>query len=246
MEQMRLNKLLSTAGVCSRRAADRLILSGQVLVNHRPAELGTMVSREDSVTIDGRVIAWPDDGPHIYLAFNKPPGVVTTAAPDEPDNIIDFIGLDERVYPVGRLDKASRGLILLTNDGEMADLVMRAGDHHEKEYIVQVDRPVDEAFIKGMSSGVPILGKRTNPCPVTKLGKHRFRIILDQGMNRQIRRMCEYFGYRVLDLQRVRINNIRLGDLPEGRWREVPAKEIEALMEEVRNGDPGRKGRKRR
>ena len=229
---IRLNKYLSDAGVCSRRQADRYVEEGRVTVDGRPAEHCTKVLPGQKVCLDGR----PVDGKggvsqrRIVLAVNKPRGIVCTTSRKEKDNIVDFIGYPERIYPVGRLDKDSEGLILMTNDGELMDEILRARNGHEKEYEVTVNRPVSEAFLRKMAAGVPILDTVTRPCKVRKTGTFSFRIILTQGLNRQIRRMCEALGYRVRALRRIRVMNIYLGDLPEGEYRELTEVEIFELM----------------
>ncbi len=228
---MRLNKYLSRAGYCSRRRADELIERGQVLVNGRPAGLGQAVYPGDRVEAEGHLLTAPSEVRATYLMLNKPAGIVTTAAPDVKENVIDFVAYPERVYPVGRLDKDSRGLLLLTNDGDFSYHLMRAGDHSEKEYHVLTDRPVTASFLEQMAAGVYILGQRTAPCRVKKLGDCRFSIILIQGLNRQIRRMTEACGLRVKDLQRVRINGLHLGRLEEGAWRHLSRREVEALKQ---------------
>lgn len=228
---IRINKFLSQAGVCSRRAADALIEAGAVSLNGRAAVPGELVSPGDRVEVNGRPIVIQPDAPRVYLAFHKPAGIVTTAAADDRNNIIDYIDYPTRIYPVGRLDQASRGLIFLTNDGDFAYRMAKADDAAQKEYWVRVDGPVTPDFIRRMAGGVEILGKKTNPCPVDKLSSNRFRIILNQGMNRQIRRMCEACGRRVVDLLRVRINTVRLADLKAGAWRDLSPAEVQALMQ---------------
>ena len=224
---MRLNKYISETGLCSRRAADALIEEGRVTVNGAPAALGTQVGENDEVCVDGRPLG--KASAHVYLALNKPVGIECTSAP-VPSNIVDFIGYPERIFPVGRLDKASEGLILLTNNGDIVNEILRSENAHEKEYEVSVKQPVTEEFIEGMASGVPILGRMTNPCKVRKTGRCTFSIVLTQGMNRQIRRMCGYFGYDVTRLKRVRIINLKLGDLKPGEWRKLSEKEVRALL----------------
>ncbi|HEX6570430.1 MAG TPA: 23S rRNA pseudouridine(2604) synthase RluF [Steroidobacteraceae bacterium] len=225
---MRLNKYLGETGVCSRREADAWIEAGRVQVNGVTAVLGTQVQDGDAVLLDGEpVVARPQ---RVYLALNKPVGVECTTDRDVPDNIVDFVGHRERVFPIGRLDKDSEGLILLTNDGDIVNRVLRAEHEHEKEYIVSVDRPLTSGFLESMASGVPILGTVTNPCKVRQIGRNTFRIVLTQGLNRQIRRMCEHFDYTVRRLQRVRIMHIHLGDLPVGRWRNLTAAEVRPLL----------------
>jgi len=217
-EPMRLNKFLSDAGVCSRRQADRYVEQGRILIDGEPAQLGQKVHAGQEVRVDGKCISISRK--QIVLAVNKPKGIVCTTEKRERDNIVDFLKYPERVYPVGRLDKDSEGLILMTNDGELMNEILKARNYHEKEYEVTINRPVTNAFLKQMSEGVEILDTVTRPCKVKKTGVYTFRIILTQGMNRQIRRMCEACGYRVRELKRLRIMNIHLGNLPTGNyWR---------------------------
>ena len=224
----RINKYLSEAGYCSRRAADKLILAGRVTINGTTAELGSKVDLNDLVLVDGKSIIKKDDN-YVYIAFNKPIGIVcTTDTKAEKDNIIDYINFPIRIFPIGRLDKPSEGLILLTNDGDIVNKILRARNNHQKEYVVRVNRPISQEFVRKMSSGVPILDTVTQPCTVEKLDKFTFRIILTQGLNRQIRRMCEYLGYEVTKLKRIRIMNIHL-DLPVGNWRNLTAIELNKL-----------------
>ncbi len=230
MEPARLNKYFSICGYCSRREADRLIAEGQVLVNGSPAEAGMKVTEADTVLVNGQRILPKDEV--VVLAFNKPRGIVcTTSTKDRAQNVIEYIQYPIRVYPVGRLDKESEGLLLLTNDGELMNRILRSRNHHEKEYVVRVDKPVTEAFLQQMSSGVPILDTVTRPCQVKKIDSHRFSIILTQGLNRQIRRMCEYLGYQVLELKRLRILNIELGTLKEGAVRKLEGEELQSLYD---------------
>ena len=225
---VRLNKYLSEVGYCSRREADKLIAQGRVTLNGIKPELGTKVQERDSVEVDGKSVSQKQDKP-VYLIFNKPVGIVcTTDTRVEKDNIIDYINYPKRIFPIGRLDKPSEGLIFLTDDGDIVNKILRARNGHEKEYIVRVNKPINSSFIKQMSSGLPILETKTKPCKVTKIGEYEFNIILTQGLNRQIRRMCEYLNYRVTKLQRVRIMNIKL-DLPIGKWREFTEEEIQEL-----------------
>ena len=225
---MRINKYLSETGVCSRRQADQWVEAGRVSVNGVTAVLGTKVADGDDVSLDGRPLAFRPE--RVYLALNKPIGVECTTDREVPDNIVDFVGHRERVFPIGRLDKDSEGLILLTNDGDIVNRVLRAEHEHEKEYIVSVDRPLTGEFLSGMARGVPILDTVTNPCRVTQVGRNTFRIVLTQGLNRQIRRMCEHFDYTVRRLQRVRIMHIQLGNLRVGQWRNLTATEIKPLL----------------
>ena len=224
---MRINKYLAESGACSRRQADQWIEAGRVTVNGARAVLGTQVAEGDVVLVDGNPLR--ERPTRVYLALNKPVGVECTTDRGVPENIVDFVGHRERIFPIGRLDKDSEGLILLTNDGDVVNTVLRAENAHEKEYVVAVDRPLTPGFLQGMAGGVPILGTVTNPCRVTQVGRNTFRIVLTQGLNRQIRRMCEHFGYTVRSLQRVRIMHVRLGDLPLGRWRNLTPAEVRGL-----------------
>lgn len=226
---MRLNKYLSDVGYCSRRKADSLIESGVVKVNGAPAELGVRVSDEDVVEVNGVVIGRPNKT-NLYIALNKPVGVECTASPDVKNNVVDFVGLKERVYPVGRLDKNSEGLIILTNDGEFADFVMRAANHHEKEYIVKLNRAFDDNFIKHMASGVDLDGRLTRPCRVKRINAQTYNIVLTQGMNRQIRRMSQALGYEVVKLKRIRIMSFEPNDIKLGKWRKMSEKEVKDIM----------------
>ena len=222
----RINKYLSEVGYCSRRAADKLIEEGKVTINGKVPEMGTKIDEGDRVEVDGQIIQKSKKHKKIYLAFNKPAGIVcTTDRGVDPNNIIDFIKYPIRIYPIGRLDKPSEGLIFLTNDGDIVNKILRAKNNHEKEYIVTVNRPINRNFIQSMSSGVKILDTITKNCLVEKLGEKKFRIVLTQGLNRQIRRMCETLGYRVQSLKRVRIMNITL-DLPMGNYRELTKEEL--------------------
>ncbi len=224
----RINKYLSELGYCSRREADRLILAGRVTVNGENPEMGTKISHDDSVAVDGIVIS-NNKNPSIYLAFHKPIGIVcTTDTKVEKNNIIDFINYPKRIFPIGRLDKPSEGLILLTNDGDIVNKILRASNNHEKKYIVTVDKPISQTFLERMSSGIPILDTITKKCHVVKIDRFTFKIILTQGLNRQIRRMCEYLNYRVTKLKRVRIMNIEL-DIPNGQHRELTVNELKDL-----------------
>ncbi|SCW26394.1 23S rRNA pseudouridine2604 synthase [Ruminococcaceae bacterium YRB3002] len=226
-EGIRINKYLSGSGSCSRRGADKLISEGRVVINGTVAELGSVVFPGDVVELDGKkVLPHSDD---IYLAFYKPLGVTCTTDTRDPSNIIDYIGYPERIFPVGRLDKNSSGLILLTNNGDIVNTLLRAENNHEKEYIVSVDKPLAADFAERMSSGLPILGQTTLPCEVEILGSRRFRIVLHQGLNRQIRRMCEYLGYRVVKLRRVRFMNIVLGSMKVGEVRRLTSEEVRGL-----------------
>ena len=223
----RINKYIASSGLCSRREADRLIEEGRVTVNGIVAESGMQVCGDDVVLVDGKnIIPETND---VYIAFNKPLGVTCTTDSRDPSNIIDYIGYPERIFPIGRLDKNSSGLILLTNDGSIVNTLLRAENNHEKEYQVTVDRPYDDKFIREMQSGVPGLGQITLPCKINRVSARVFRIILHQGLNRQIRRMCEYEGYKVVKLRRIRFMNINLGTLGTGQWRYLTAKEVNEL-----------------
>jgi len=227
---MRLNKFLSETGMCSRREADAWIASGRVSINGKRAELGTQVTEADEVRVDNRVVGACKKKKKIYICLNKPVGITCTTEQGVKGNIVDFIGHEERIFPIGRLDKESEGLILLTNNGDIVNDILRSENNHEKEYLVTVDKPVTDAFLAGMAGGVRILDTKTKPCKVSRLGKYEFRIILTQGLNRQIRRMCEVFGYDVRRLQRVRIVNIKLGGLKVGRWRNLTEAELRGLL----------------
>ena len=231
----RINKYLSEVGFCSRRAADRLIEEGKVTINGEITEIGSKVEEGDQVEVEGQKIINPTKQKNIYLAFNKPIGIVcTTDRRVEPDNIIDFIKYPKRIFPIGRLDKPSEGLIFLTNDGDIVNKILRAKNNHEKEYIVSVNRPINKEFIQSMSNGVEILDTITKNCFVKQLGQKKFKIILTQGLNRQIRRMCESLGYRVRSLKRVRIMNIKL-DVPTGKFREITKEELIELNRLLEN-----------
>ena len=232
---IRVNKYLSEFGYCSRREADRLIEQGKVTINGTVPKMGTKVNEGDQVEVKGQKIEKSIKQKHTYLAFNKPVGIVcTTDRRIEPDNIIDFIRYPNRIFPIGRLDKASEGLIFLTNDGDIVNKILRARNKHEKEYIVTVNRQINREFIQSMSSGVEILDTITRKCYVKQLGPKKFKIILTQGLNRQIRRMCESLGYKVKSLKRTRIMNIKL-DLPTGKYRELTKEELLKLNELLEN-----------
>ncbi len=225
MKETRINKYLSEVGYCSRRAADKLIDEGRVTINGKVPEMGTKITPEDEVHVDGKLISDPNEKP-VYIAFNKPIGIVcTTDTRVEKDNIIDFINYPTRIFPIGRLDKPSEGLIFLTNDGDIVNKILRARNHHEKEYIVKVNKPLTTDFVRQMSEGVPVLDTITRKCKVEKVDKFKFKIVLTQGLNRQIRRMCEYLDYRVITLKRVRIMNVKL-DVPVGSWRNITNEEL--------------------
>lgn len=228
---IRINRFFTQQGLCSRREADWLIEEGRITINGRVAVLGDQVRPGDVIARDGTVVPWGNEP--VYLKFHKPVGVTTTTEPDVPDNIIAYIGHPARIFPIGRLDKDSSGLILLTNDGEIVNQVLRVEHGHEKEYLVQVDRPFDQAFLDRMASGVVILGKPTRPCVVTRRGKREFRIILTEGRNRQIRRMCQALGYRVVSLHRIRIMHITIEGLGVGQWTNLSERERTQLLAAV-------------
>ncbi|CAD7796815.1 23S rRNA pseudouridine(2604) synthase [Chryseobacterium aquaeductus] len=228
MEKTRINKYLSEAGFCSRRAADKLLEEGRIKINGKVPELGTKVSDEDIVEVDGKPIRENEESP-IYIAFNKPVGIVcTTDTKREIDNIIEYINHPKRIFPIGRLDKPSEGLILLTNDGDIVNKILRGKNNHEKEYLVRVDKPLNTKFLEKMRNGVPILDTVTKKCEVERIDDMTFRIVLTQGLNRQIRRMCEFLGYEVKKLKRIRIMNIKL-DVPLGKWRDLTPAELTDL-----------------
>lgn len=225
---IRVNKYISDSGFCSRREADAYIADGKVRLNGRKAVPGDRVMPGDEVMLGSKHIG-SRAAQHVYIALNKPEGIICTTDRREKDNVVDFVGHPRRVFPIGRLDRDSCGLLLLTTDGDIVNRILRAEGRHDKEYVVTVDKPVTPEFIKGMSQGVPILDTVTLPCRVTRTGAREFTIILTQGLNRQIRRMCEYFGYRVMTLRRVRIMNIHLGHLHEGDWRNLTPAELKEL-----------------
>lgn len=224
---MRINKFISETGYCSRREADKLVDSGKVTINGVVAVLGSQAEEGDEVLVDGKPLR--AKGNTVYIALNKPVGITSTTEQHIEGNIVDFVGHKERIFPIGRLDKDSEGLILMTNDGDIVNKILRAEGKHEKEYIVTVNRPVTESFLRGMASGVKILGERTLPCTVTRISDKTFRIILTEGKNRQIRRMCSAFGYEVRKLKRIRIMNIYLGSQAIGTWRELSEQEKSEL-----------------
>ena len=234
MEKTRINKYLSEVGFCSRREADKMLEQGRITVNGAVPEMGTKVSEEDEILVDGISIRKQEED-HVYIALNKPVGIVcTTDTKRELNNIVEFVNHPKRIFPIGRLDKPSEGLILLTSDGDIVNKILRARNNHEKEYIVRVDKPITPQFLHKMRNGIPILGTVTNKCEVEQIDTLSFRIVLTQGLNRQIRRMCEYVGYEVKKLKRIRIMNIKL-DLPVGKWRDLTAaemKELEDLLED--------------
>ena len=250
-----LNKYISDTGICSRRAAEKFITEKRVTINGVVAKLGNRVLEGDDVRIDGKPLK--SKPPLLYIALNKPVGIECTTERHKRNNIIDFVNHPQRLFPIGRLDKDSDGLIFLTNDGNIVNKILRAGNNHEKEYIVRVDKPITDSFIERMSSGVPILETTTRKCKVWKMDKHTFGIILTQGLNRQIRRMCEYFGYDVKALRRIRIMNVSLDKLPVGKWRELTSREMTMIHDLVadsvkteeasqqRSPGPGRPGKSR-
>ncbi len=232
-EMIRLNKFLSEAGVCSRREADRLIESGRVFVDGKRAETGMKVSSAQEIKVGKKVVSKGNE--MVLLAVNKPVGIVCTEEKREKKNIIRFLNYPTRITYIGRLDKDSEGLLLMTNNGDIINKMMRAGNRHEKEYKVTVDKPITPEFIEKMGAGVPILDTITRPCKIRQIGKYKFDIILTQGLNRQIRRMCEYFGYKVTRLERIRVMNITLGNLKPGEYRKVTEKELEELYELIKD-----------
>ena len=231
MAALRINKFISETGVCSRREADKWVTQGRVTINGMKAELGSQAELGDDVRVDGRPLGVQKK--HVYIALHKPVGITSTTERHIKGNIVDFVGHKERIFPIGRLDKDSEGLILMTNDGDVVNPILRSEGKHEKEYVVTVDKPVTESFLTGMSRGVHILGSMTLPCKVKRIGTSSFNIILTEGRNRQIRRMCEAFGYKVLRLKRIRIMNILLGDLPKGKWRDLTEDEKRILSQEI-------------
>ena len=232
VDKIRINKFFTAHGICSRREADRLIEAGRVTVNATVAKLGDQVSTADVIACDGRVIPWGQA--RIYIKYHKPVGVTTTSESHIPRNIISEIGHPERIFPIGRLDKDSSGLILLTNDGDIVNEILRTEFGHEREYEVGLDRPYDQSFLDRLAKGVVILGKKTQPCRVQRLSPKRFKIILTEGRNRQIRRMCQALGYRVVALHRVRIMHVTLAGLSSGRWKPLTTEEQQELFRAVR------------
>ena len=235
IEKIRLNKFISDSGICSRREADKYIEQGHVFVNGRRASIGDQVSERDKVLLNGNLIEAKKGTDFTFLAFNKPVGIISTTEIGVKDSIIDYIGYHERIFPIGRLDKESQGLIFLTNNGDIVNKILRAGNKHEKEYLVTVNKPITDDFILKMGNGVPILGEMTKKCKVTKESVYNFRITLIQGLNRQIRRMCEYFDYEVIKLERIRIMNIGLKGLPVGEWRQLLPEEMAQIMTDIAN-----------
>ncbi|MFD2583070.1 23S rRNA pseudouridine(2604) synthase RluF [Pedobacter vanadiisoli] len=231
----RLNKFISESGLCSRREADRYIEKGTVFINGKKAKVGDQVFAGDRVMVNGHNIEPKEESNFILLAFNKPVGITSTTESSVRDNIVDYVNYSERIFPIGRLDKDSSGLIFLTNNGDIVNKILRAGNKHEKEYIVTVNKPITEDFIFGMSNGVPILGVNTRKCKVRQISTFVFNIVLIQGLNRQIRRMCEHFGYEVNKLERIRIMNISLKGIPTGEFRELTEEEMKAITKSIEN-----------
>ncbi|MBZ2167395.1 23S rRNA pseudouridine(2604) synthase RluF [Marinobacter sp. F4216] len=231
----RLNKYISESGLCSRREADRYIEQGNVFINGKRATVGDQVRATDTVTVNGQVIEPRGEEDLVFIAVNKPVGIVSTTDDAEKHNIQRFVGHSARIFPIGRLDKDSQGLIFMTSKGDLVNKILRAGNNHEKEYVVTVDKSVTREFVQGMAGGVPILGTVTKKCKVQQESRYVFRITLVQGLNRQIRRMCEYFDYQVTKLERTRIMNVNLANLPIGQWRDLTAKELSTLLESIKD-----------
>lgn len=229
----RLNKFISESGFCSRREADGFIETGQVELNGKRAVVGEKVEPGDIVKVNGKIIKPTTKDEFVFIVLNKPVGIVSTTDSAEKANLVDFVKHKERIFPVGRLDKDSQGLLFMTSNGDLVNRILRAGNNHEKEYIVTVDKPITDEFIHGMGNGVPILGLVTNKCEVTQLSRFVFRIILVQGLNRQIRRMTEHFGFTVKKLERIRIMHVSLGDLPVGKWRDLSKDELDTLLKAI-------------
>ncbi|MRS90295.1 23S rRNA pseudouridine(2604) synthase RluF [Enterobacteriaceae bacterium RIT714] len=234
-QSTRLNKYISESGICSRREADRYIEQGNVYLNGKRATIGDQVVPGDVVKVNGQLIEPRDEEDLVFIALNKPVGIVSTTEEGERDNIVDFVNHSSRIFPIGRLDKDSQGLIFLTNHGDLVNKILRAGNDHEKEYLVTVNKPVTDEFIRGMSAGVPILGTVTKKCKVKKEAPFTFRITLVQGLNRQIRRMCEHFGFEVTKLERTRIMNVSLSGIPQGEWRDLTGDELIELFKLIEN-----------
>jgi len=233
--EYRLNKYISGSGFCSRREADRFIEDGKVTINGKRATIGMRVLPGQKVKVNGELII--NDIEPVYIAFNKPVGIVSTTDPQEKDNIINFIRHEQRIFPIGRLDKDSQGLILLTNDGDIVNKILRAGNNHKKDYLVKVNRPITKDFLTRMAHGVPILDRVTRKCEIVEINPYMFQISLIQGLNRQIRRMCEYFDYEVLKLERIQIMNIKLGSLGQGNWRNLTESELEGLFDMLEDSE---------
>ncbi len=229
----RLNKYISESGICSRRDADRFIEQGNVYLNGKRAAVGAQVVAGDTVKVNGQLIEPREADDFVFIVLNKPVGIVSTTESSEKDNIVDFVRHSVRIFPIGRLDKDSQGLIFLTSNGDLVNKVLRAGNNHEKDYVVTVNKPITDSFIEGLAGGVPMLGKMTKKCPVTKVSPNVFNITLVQGLNRQIRRMCEHFGYEVVKLERTRIMNVNLKGIPVGDWRDLTEKELAVLLKSI-------------
>ncbi|WP_125076211.1 pseudouridine synthase [Pseudoxanthomonas sp. SGT-18] len=238
-DAVRLNKYIAATGFCSRREADRLVAARRVTVNGGPAGIGTTVAPGDEVRVDGQPLkaraARPGKRRHVYIALNKPVGITCTTESSVKGNIVDFVGHEQRIFPIGRLDKDSEGLILMTSNGDIVNEILRAENGHEKEYLVAVNKPVTDEFLRGMARGVPVHGQMTLPCRTSRIAKFGFRIVLRQGLNRQIRLMSAAFGYRVTQLRRVRIDNVRLGALKPGQWRNLTPEELRGLLPQFDN-----------
>ena len=229
----RLNKYISESGICSRRDADRFIEQGNVYLNGKRAAVGAQVVAGDTVKVNGQLIEPKEADDFVFIVLNKPVGIVSTTESSEKNNIVDFVRHSVRIFPIGRLDKDSQGLIFLTSNGDLVNKVLRAGNNHEKDYVVTVNKPITDNFIEGLAGGVPMLGKMTKKCPVTKVSANVFNITLVQGLNRQIRRMCEHFGYEVMKLERTRIMNVNLKGIPVGDWRDLTPKELSVLLKSI-------------
>jgi 23S rRNA pseudouridine2604 synthase len=243
MEKIRLNKFISDSGVCSRREADKYIEQGHVFVNGKRAVIGALVSSTDKILLNGNPVEAKEGTDFVFLAFNKPVGIISTTEIGVKDSIIDYIGYHERIFPIGRLDKDSQGLIFMTNNGDIVNKILRAGNKHEKEYLVTVNKTITDEFIVKMGAGVPILGEMTKKCKVYKESVYTFRIVLIQGLNRQIRRMCECLDYEVTKLERIRIMNINLKGLPIGEWRQLESEEMDQIMISVENSSSEKKNK---
>ena len=245
-KSVRLNKYIAQSGICSRREADRFIEEGRVKINRRKVDMTARVKPGDEVMVNGQIIKAEEVAPFVFIALNKPAGIVSTTEESEKNNIVDFTNHPARIFPIGRLDKDSTGLIFMTNEGDLVNKVLRAGNNHEKEYIVSVDKPITDEFIAGMSRGVPILGVITKKCKVEKLSEFEFKIILVEGLNRQIRRMCEHFGFEVQTLNRVRIMHIKLDGIAEGDFRELTESELDELFRLVKDSSSEVKTQKKK
>ncbi len=232
---IRLNKYIAESGICSRRQADKYIEQGHVFLNGKRARIGDLVFARDKVRVNGLELEPREEEDLVFIALNKPVGITSTTEKNVRDNIVEFVNHSARIFPIGRLDKDSQGLILLTNNGDIVNKILRAGNNHEKEYIVTVDKPLTESVIQGMSNGVPMLGVMTKKCKIEQIAADTFKITLIQGLNRQIRRMCEHFGYEVVKLERIRIMNIKLKGLPLGEWRDLTENEIKELNKMIKD-----------